>query len=409
VDTFIPLFDRQATTGPFEREFAGCAPVDQSADYYDTLLARLRSEHVPYSVLWELTHKCNLKCVMCYNDPLSQPELSTDECLTILAQLVEAGTLRLTLTGGEILTRPDFFEIALEARELGFALDLKTNGTLITPEAARRIASLAPLQVDISLLGACPETFDLIAGVSRTLERVLRGVRLLQDHGVRVKLNTLLMDLNLSERYAMVDLANRLGVYYEQVLKISPSDTGDVRAQRLQLSGEQMAQAMIADQTPFTRHERLAESRTCSVGLSSCLISPYGVVYPCIELRILAGDLRRQSFLDIWRNASVLTELRESHVQRNLPDCCACPIQPYCEGRCAGIAWKDHGDLYGGHMLACWQALARYSQQHLGEAISTTPLLEKAAGRIVDPAIVPSCQSVSLVDGQSTPGPLSGS
>jgi sulfatase maturation enzyme AslB (radical SAM superfamily) len=212
VDTFIPLFDRQATTGPFEREFAGCAPVDQSADYYDTLLARLRSEHVPYSVLWELTHKCNLKCVMCYNDPLSQPELSTDECLTILAQLVEAGTLRLTLTGGEILTRPDFFEIALEARKLGFALDLKTNGTLITPEAARRIASLAPLQVDISLLGACPETFDLIAGVSRTLERVLRGVRLLQYHGVRVKLNTLLMDLNLSERYAMVDLANRLGV-----------------------------------------------------------------------------------------------------------------------------------------------------------------------------------------------------
>jgi radical SAM protein with 4Fe4S-binding SPASM domain len=310
---------------------------------------------------------------------LAEPELSTAECQDILLQLADAGTLRLTLTGGEILTRCDFFVIAEDARRLGFMLDLKTNGTLVTPQVADRLAALSPLQVDISLLGAQPKTFDSIAGVHRTFERVLRGVKLLKERGVRVKLNTLLMDLNLSEQQAMFDVATGLGVYYEQVLKVSSTDSGSAKAEQRQLSVAQMAQAMTADHTPFEPGLRTPESRTCSVGLSSCLLDPYGRVYPCIELRVPAGDVRTQPFLDIWRTAPILVELRERHVRRNLPDCRACPIQQYCEGRCAGMAWKDHGDPYGGHALACWQAQARYLQQHPGEAAPGTPLLEKAA------------------------------
>ena len=81
------------------------------------------------------------------------------------------------LTGGEILARRDFFIIAERARALGFALDLKTNGTLITPERADRLAALHPIQVDISLLGATPETSDAVMRGKNTLDRILRGVR----------------------------------------------------------------------------------------------------------------------------------------------------------------------------------------------------------------------------------------
>ncbi|HZY40939.1 MAG TPA: SPASM domain-containing protein, partial [Anaerolineae bacterium] len=105
-----------------------------------------------------------------------------------------------------------------------------------------------------------------------------------------------------------------------------------------------------------------------------CVISPYGVVYPCIELRLPAGDLRRQSFADIWSNSPLLTGLRERHTWANLPECLACPIQAYCEGRCAGLAWKEHGDLYGGHTLACQQAQARLAQLHPNAPIPETPL-----------------------------------
>ncbi len=112
--------------------------------------------------------------------------------------------------------------------KLGFALDLKTNGTLLTAESADRIAARGPRQVDISLLGATGATFDAIARGRRTLERVLRGVRLLQARGVRLKLNTLLLDLNLAEREAMLDIARQLGVEYGQVVKVSAVGTAAI-------------------------------------------------------------------------------------------------------------------------------------------------------------------------------------
>jgi radical SAM protein with 4Fe4S-binding SPASM domain len=228
------------------------------------------------------------------------------------------------------------------------------------------MAALQPAQVDISLLGASDATFDAVARSKQTLSRVLRGVRLLQERGVRVKLNTLLLDLNVAERGQMVELAQQLGVLYEQVFKVSAADDGSDRAGQHQLGRQQITALFQADQTPFQPARRSAESRTCQVGLAACLISPYGEVYPCNELRISAGRLtgpRRQPFAEIWANGPIFQRLRAQHTLANLPECRVCPINAYCEGRCSGLAWKEHGDLYGGQSLACQQAQARFEQQ----------------------------------------------
>jgi AdoMet-dependent heme synthase len=358
---------------------------DGNLDSYQVLLARLRREYVPYSVMWELTHACNLKCVMCYNVPLPQPELSTGRCLDILEQLAAAGTLRLLFTGGEILTRRDFFVIAERARELGFALDLKTNGTLITSEVADKLAALRPVQVDLSLLGATPETFDTVAGSRRTLERVLQGVRLLQERHVRVRLNTLLLNLNVAEQRQMAQMALELNVEYQQVFKVSPADNRDNAAGRHQLSSQAMAEVLQVDQTPFSPKQYRATDRTCGVGLSSCMIDPYGAVYPCVELRIEAGNLHRQRFTDIWTSAPILRQLRANHFVGNLPECRECEVRNYCEGRCSGLAWKEHGDLYRGHTLACDQAQARFAQQHPGKPIPNSTFQVKRRPYITGP------------------------
>ncbi len=359
---------------PPDQSFDACGVRRVPADPYEALLTRLRSEHVPFTVLWELTHACNLACVMCYNVPQAAPELSTAECLDVLEQLAAASTLRLTLTGGEILARRDFFTIATRARALGFALYLKTNGTLLTSRSADQVAALAPVQVDVSLLGATDATFDAVAGSRHTFRRVMRGVRLLQERGVRVKLNTLLLELNVAERDQMVKLAMALGVAHEQAFKVSQTDDARVKADQYQLSRAQMTEVLRADHTSFEPRRDSPDTRTCQVGLSSCLISPYGVVYPCIELRIPAGDLRAQRFADIWADAPILRELRARHTLVNLPECSTCPIGRYCEGRCSGLAWKEQGDLYSGHTLACQHAQARYAEQHPGAPIPETPL-----------------------------------
>ncbi len=362
----------EGTSPLLDRDFDACGMRQEPADAYDALLARLTREHTPYAVLWELTHRCNLDCVMCYNVPHDRPELSTAECTDVLEQLAAAGALQLCFTGGEITLRRDFFPIARRARELGFALSLKTNGTLLTPRLADQVAALAPVQVELSLLGATDATFDAIAQRRGALRRVVRGVRLLQERGVRVKLNTLLLELNVAEQQQMVELALELGVQYAQTFRISRTDDGRVRAGEQQLTREEMVQAMIADRMPFRPRQVTPAARTCRVGMSACLISPYGIVYPCIELRIPAGDLRVQRFIDIWRDAPILRGLRSRHTMANLPECLACPINAYCEGRCAGLAWKEHGDPYGGHTLACHQAQARFAEQNPAAPIPET-------------------------------------
>lgn len=369
---------------PLDRGFDACGVSLAPADPFEALLARLRDEAIPFSATWEMTHVCNLDCVMCYNVPLDQPELSTAEGLDLLEQLAAAGVLRLTLTGGEILTRRDFFTLAERARALGFALNLKTNGTLISETVADRLAALAPVQVDISLLGATEQTFDAVAGSRRTLSRVLRAVALLQARGVHVKLNSLLLALNLAEREQMARMALELGVSYEQTFKISPDDQRRARAEQYQIDRRAMTAVLRSDQTPMQARTTATVQRTCQVGLSSCLISPYGEVYPCTEMRIPAGRLtgpQRQSFADIWANGPIFRQLRARHTTANLAECQVCPINRYCEGRCAGLAWKEHGDPYGGHSLACQQAQARYEEQHPGLQAPSTPLQARMASQ----------------------------
>ncbi|MER2597997.1 MAG: radical SAM protein [Caldilineales bacterium] len=376
--TTIPLFETVNATAPATtRDFPACDAEFSVGDAFDHLLGGFDQAHVPYMGLLELTHKCNLDCVMCYNVPLAQPELTTAEWLDVLEQMAEAGTLRLTLSGGEILTRRDFFTIAGHARTLDFALDLKTNATLITPESADRIAALQPVQVDISLLGASDSTFDAVAGSKNTFTRVLRGVQLLQARGVAVKLNTLLLNLNVHERSQMVDLARTLGVEYKHVVKLSRSDDGQEKAGNTQLSTDAITRVLEDNRADFAVQAPTAETRTCKVGLSSFLISPYGEIYPCQELRISAGNLRRQSFGSIWRDAPIFQELRSRHTYANFPECRVCPINAYCVGRCSGLAWKRDGNLYGADLTACAQAQAHYQQRNPGQLAPLTPLQAK--------------------------------
>lgn len=357
-------------------------------DPYTALLARLKQDHVPYILIWEMTHVCNLECVMCYNVPLAQPELSTAEGFDLLEQMANLGGLRLLLTGGEILSRRDFFPLAERARALGFSLELKTNGTLITPERADRLAALAPARVEISLLGASNRTFDAISGRRNTLDKVVRGVKLLHERGVLVKLNTVLMDLNVAEQRQMAELAAELGVQHQQGAKVHQADDGTDKAGRHQLGPEQIAAVMAADGVALALKPKTPETRTCGVGLASLTVSPYGEVYPCVELRISAGNVRRQPLAEIWREGPIFRRLRERHMVKNLPECRVCPINAYCQARCSGISMKESGDLYLGHSQACKQAQAQFVLLNPGEPAPETPVLARLRSREHVPAPV---------------------
>jgi radical SAM protein with 4Fe4S-binding SPASM domain len=106
------------------------------------------------------------------------------------------------------------------------------------------------------------------------------------------------------------------------------------------------------------------EDLPCSAGHNSCYISPYGDVFPCVQLPQAAGNLRREKFDDIWYHAPQLERLRAIR-ESQLPICSRCEIRIYCE-RCPGLALMEGGDLLGAYERAC--ALAEEKARLAGVA-----------------------------------------
>src|SRR5207247_9323072 len=112
---------------------------------------RALEQRVPLSVQFDLTYRCNERCIHCYLDHEDHGELTTAEVKHVLDQLASAGTLFLLFSGGELLVRHDFFELLAYYRRQGFDVKLKTNAMLVGEREADRIRDLGVRQIQISI------------------------------------------------------------------------------------------------------------------------------------------------------------------------------------------------------------------------------------------------------------------
>ncbi|MEX8518273.1 MAG: heme d1 biosynthesis radical SAM protein NirJ [Leptothrix sp. (in: b-proteobacteria)] len=166
-------------------------------------------------VIWNLIRRCNLTCKHCYAlsaDHEYAGELSTAEVFSVMQDLRGAARVpALILSGGEPLLRPDIFEVALEAKRLGFYTGLSTNGTLIDAALADRITATGFDYVGISLdgIGATHDRFRRLVGA---FDRSLAAVRLLQARGVKVGLRYTMTAMNSDDLPALLQLMQIEGV-----------------------------------------------------------------------------------------------------------------------------------------------------------------------------------------------------
>ena len=263
------------------------------------------------------------------------------------------------------------------ARRLHFDISLKTNALLVTKERAARLREFGVRRVQISVYSDIPEVHDAITKVSGSLQRTLAAIPLLLEVGLQVKLACPLMQENLLAYRGVMTLAENLGIPYVLDLTITPMMDGSagplahrasvssllpvlqdpaLRACKPQPGAEvesavKSSPASLGSAVSSGVENSAYEDLPCSAGHNSCYISPYGDVFPCVQLPQAAGNLRRERFSDIWYNAPQLERLRnirESH----LPVCSRCQIRSYCE-RCPGLALMEGGDLLGAYERAC--------------------------------------------------------
>lgn len=340
----------------------------------DGLAARAVRKQLPLNVHFDLTYRCNERCVHCYLDHDDHGELTTAECFEVLDQLASAGTLFLTFSGGEIFLRSDFFEILAAARRLHFDISLKSNALLITPERAARLRELGVRRIQISVYSADPAIHDAITKVPGSFARTIATIPFLLAQGLKVKIGCPLMRENLLAYRGVMELADSLDVPYMMDLTITPMMDGsrEPLAHRVAASdllpvlqdpvlnlchahpsAEQSAApgAKLGSGVSSGLESSVYDDIPCSAGHNSCYISPYGDVLPCVQLAKPAGNLRRQRFVEIWYRSPALAEVRSVR-DTQLPVCSRCDIRKYCE-RCPGLALWEGGDLLGAYERAC--------------------------------------------------------
>ena len=165
-------------------------------------------------VVWNITRKCNLKCIHCYahaTDQALADELTTTEGKALIDDLAQFGAPVMLFSGGEPLVRKDLPELAAYAVEKGMRAVISTNGTLITADVAKTLKSIGLSYVGISLDGMQPVN-DRFRGVPGSFDKALAGIRNCQDAGIKVGLRFTINRYNVDEIPAIFDLLEDMNI-----------------------------------------------------------------------------------------------------------------------------------------------------------------------------------------------------
>jgi radical SAM protein with 4Fe4S-binding SPASM domain len=314
----------------------------------------------------DLTYRCNERCVHCYLDHHDHGEMTTTEIKGLLDQMADAGVFYLTISGGEIMMRRDFFEILEHARKRTFCIKLKTNGILIRKKEADHIKALGVESVQISIYSHRPEVHDAITKLPGSLADSIEAIRRLRAHGIHVVMANVLMVKNVDDYAGVRALANELDAQFMMDPTVTPMMDGDRSILSLNVDEAALREVFLDESLVGNVEEFCAPPRgvdedaldmlPCSAGHTACYVSPYGDVYPCVQFPLPTGNVRRTKFLDIWRDSPQFKEVR-SITLRDMPSCSMCTHGATCT-RCPGLAYME-GNMRGPSSQDCEKSYAR--------------------------------------------------
>jgi radical SAM protein with 4Fe4S-binding SPASM domain len=346
------------------------------------------SLYAPFLIVWDFTHKCNLNCKHCYSNSgvVLEEELSTKEALDVVDQLADAGVTALAFSGGEPLSRKDFFKVAGHAVKRGLYVSVATNGTLLTRENVKKLKQTGVHYVEVSIDGATAGTHDAFRGVPGAFEKAVKGIRNAVEEDLCACIATTATKGNLAEFPAIIDLAEEIGAERFTYFNFIPTgrgkslydqDLAPEEKEQLMLyllnrmskgckttiltTAPQLARVALQCQGPSGTGEvtmSMAHMQTakvsrkaipladfiggCGAGRLYCSLSPQGDVHPCVFLPINVGNLKIEKFSDVWLSSKLFNELRD---RENLKGACGKCTYKYTCGGCRARASAYYEDV----------------------------------------------------------------
>ena len=341
------------------------------------------SIYAPFLVVWDFTHNCNLNCKHCYSNSgaTRETELTTKEAMEVVDQLADAGVIALAFSGGEPLSRKDFFEVASHAAKRGLYVSVATNGTLLTKENVQKLKQAKINYVEVSIDGATAETHDSFRGVPSAFDKAVAGLKKCVEEDLCVCIATTATKSNIDEMPEILDLAEEIGAARFTYFNFIPTgrgkehydqDLSPEEREKLMLylldrmskgykvtiltTAPQLARVALQCQGPgdmatmsMAHMQTVKVSKKavpladfiggCGAGRLYCSLSPQGDVHPCVFLPINVGNLKKEKFGDVWLNSKLFKALRN---RDNLKGACGkCDYKYICGGcRARANAYK---------------------------------------------------------------------
>jgi heme b synthase len=365
--------------------------------------------YLPKLIAWEVTRSCNLSCVHCRASAEKGPypgELTLEQGKALLDDIASFANPVLILTGGDPLMREDIWEIVDHAVGLGLRAVMSPNGTLVTPEVARRMKEAGIPRISISIDFPTAELHDKFRGVPGAYEGAVRGVKTAIEAGVQVQINTTVTRLNVDYLDDMLALSEELGAVafhpfllvptgrgkelgpeelppeeYERTLNwvydrqktsnifFKPTDAPHyhrIMRQRAKEDGTDLSElkmhphshAAMAGTVGKAGHpgDLDSHSRGCLAGTGFCFISHVGHVQPCGYFDVVAGDVKEQPFSQIWRESPLFQDLRD--VDKLGGKCGICEYRRVCGG-CRARAYEVSGDYLAEEPYCVYEPVRR--------------------------------------------------
>jgi radical SAM protein with 4Fe4S-binding SPASM domain len=324
--------------------------------YLPHLIVEASKRTIPLEVALEITHHCNFRCQHCYIPDFAAPDLlTTERIFELLDELAEMGTLYLTLTGGEMFLRKDWYEIAWRARELGFSLRLFSNASTIDEHVADRIRTLHSA-VEISLYSMDEEIFERITQKKGSFAKTIRGIELLRERDIDVLLKMPMMIHNTVGFEKVFEYAEKIGATARADARIVAKKNGDLVTLKLRAEPDALLPLYRSGYTPCSvpqeyENDPRHEGPLCAAGTRYANIASSGEVRACNILPGDAGNVRERSFREVWEGSEWLKKIRAIR-RRDLSVCNTCEKFSYC-GRCHAVALVEDGNLLGPSKAAC--------------------------------------------------------
>nr|WP_279010356.1 radical SAM protein [Vagococcus fluvialis] len=357
----------------------------------------------PLLVDYDLTNYCNAKCTYCSANATPQEDIKKEltllEITELFNELDRMNVLKVSIGGGEPFARKDIFDVLSIFEQYNFVKVLNTNAMLITDKKAKQLKTYNLDRVCVTIDGSNEKIHDLTRGRG-SFKQTIHGVANLLKYNIPLTVLFTLNNTNTKDFINTIKFVESLGIdsltamvmcptgraangsfslnkdtWYPVFLKISEMLANEEIKLRLRIIPPNESDVLWSHYFPLEHYSRLdlleqwefnfsnyskKENReiSCQAGIKACSISSQGDVYGCNLMTALsalnAGNIRTESFEEIWHNSSVFKSFRSMNFEDLDGPCSRCPHE-WCGGGCRSAAMNLTGSLTGSD-ISCFYA-----------------------------------------------------